>query len=274
MGYREASDAEKERFERIAAKVSAMERGELEFDKKYRRVIKRSSLEGASNIGGLSEGTLHLCLKYYFEENRDFHEVAFDGYYVDILNGGRAVEVQTKNFCAFRKKLAAVSSKLPVTVVHPIVKNKRLFWTNPDTGEMEGGRTSPMHGDIYDVFRELVYIREIISRENLSFCFPVIECDEYKLLCGWDEKRKKGAVKYGLVPKRLIGFYEYDTAFAFASLLPHTDEQYLTVKKISELIGKKGRAAYAFVNVLMYLDVLKADGKAGRSIKYIYGENY
>lgn len=274
MGYRDATKEEKLRFENAVQYVSTLERESLEFDSKHRRVIKRSSLEGASNIGGLSEGELHLCLKYFFEENRDFHEVYFDGYYADILRGERAIEIQTRNFCSFRKKLAAVSEKIPVTVVHPIIKNKRLFWTDPDTGELRGGRTSPVHGDIYGTFRELVYIREIISRENLSFCFPVIECNEYKLLCGWDSKRKKGAVRYGLSPTALLGFYEYDTAFAFASLLPKIDAEFLTVKDVSALIGKKGREASAFVNVLMYLDILCADGKAGRAIKYVYGENY
>lgn len=274
LGYREATKEEKLRFENAAQYVAALEREGVEFDARHRRVIKRSSLEGASNIGGLSEGELHLCLKYFFEENRDFHEVYFDGYYADILRDERVTEIQTRNFCSFRKKLAAVSSKLPVTVVHPIIKNRRLFWTDPATGELCGGRTSPVHQDIYSVFRELVYIREIISRENLGFCFPVIECDEYKLLCGKEGRRKKDAVRYGLSPKKLLGFYEYDTAFAFASLLPHSDAEYLTVRDVSALIGKKGREASAFVNVLIYLDILRADGKAGRAIKYVYGENY
>lgn len=274
MGYREATPAETERFCAACAHVTSLEGAKVEFDKKHRRTIRRSSLEGTSNIGGLGEKSLHLTLKYFFEENPDFHEVSVGSYFADILRDGRAIEVQTRNFCAFRKKLAAVSEKMPVTVVHPIIKSKRLFWTDTDSGEISGGRTSPKHGDIYSVFRELVYIRELLQRENLSFIFPVLECDEYKILCGWDRERKKGAVRYNLIPKKLIGFYEYDTAFAFASLLPEFSDSFTTVKKISAQIGHTGRVASAFVNVLTYLDILRADGKDGRAIKYVYGDNF
>ncbi len=274
MGYREATKKEQERFAAVCAEVCALESGSVEFDKKHRRVIRRSSLEGGSNIGGLGEKALHLTLKYFFEENPDFHEVPVGSYFADILRDDRVIEVQTRNFCSFRKKLSAVSEKMPVTVVHPIIKSKRLFWTDPDSGEISGGRISPKHGDIYGVFRELVYIRELLQRENLSFIFPVLECDEYKILCGWDGERKKGSVRYNLVPTGLCGFYEYDTAFAFASLLPECEDEYLTVKKISAEIGHRGRVASAFVNVLMYLDILRADGKEGRAVKYVYGDNF
>lgn len=217
---------------------------------------------------------MHLSFKYFFEENTDFHEVSVGKFYADIMRDGHITEIQTKNFCAFRKKLACVSEEHTVTVVHPIIREKHVFWTDPDSGELTGGRKSPRHGDIYGAFHELVYIRELLHRDTLGFCFPVVACDEYKILCGWDSERKKGSVRLKLVPTELFGFYEFDTAFAFAKLLPKCDDDFMTVKTISSMIGKKGREASAFVNVLMYLDILKRDGKDGRAIKYIYGENY
>lgn len=274
MGYREATESEKQRFLDICAEVQALGDGVLEFDRKHKRVIRHSSLEGGSNIGGLGEKTMHLAFKYFFEENADYHEVSVGKYFADIMRDGHITEVQTRNFCSFRKKLAAVSQEHTVTVVHPVIKDKTLYWTDPDSGEIQGGRKSPKHGDIYSVFRELVYIRELLQRDNLSFSFPVVACDEYKILCGWDAKKKKGSVRLKLVPTELYGFYEFDTAFAFAQLLPKCDREFMTVKGISSMIGKKGREASAFVNVLMYLDILRKDGKDGKAIKYIYGENY
>lgn len=274
MGYREATEAEKERFLAVCDYVSGLEGASTEFDKKHRRVIRRSSLEGGRNIGGLGEKTLHLALKYFFEQNSDYHEVPVGPYFADVLRDGAVLEVQTRNFCSFRKKLAFVSQKMPVTVVHPIIREKRLFWTEPDSGEISGGRISPKHCDIYNAFRELVYIRELLHRENLSFCFPVLRCSEYKLLCGWDREKKKGSVRYNLVPEELLGFYEFDTAFAFSALLPECEDAFFTVKKISALTGKDARTANAFVNVLKYLDILCEDGKEGRATRYVYGENY
>ena len=274
MGYRQATEEEKQHFDEICIRVQSLENGMAEFDKKHKRFIRRSALEGGSNIGGLSEKTMHLAFKYFFEEDTDMHEVAVGKHFADIMRDGHITEIQTRNFCSFRKKLAVVSQDHTVTVVHPIINSKRLFWTDPDSGETGGGRKSPKHGDIYSVFRELVYIRELLQRETLSFCFPVVDCDEYKILCGWDSERKKGSVRRSLIPTFLHGFYEFDTAFAFAGLLPKCEDEYLTVKKTASLIGKTVRETSPFVNVLMYLDILRKDGKTGNSIKYVYGENY
>ncbi len=274
MSYREAKISEKQRFAEICRRVQSLESGNIEFDKKSRRVIRRTSLEGKSNIGGLGEKTMHLTFKYFFEENSDFHEVPVGKYYADILKDQRILEIQTANFCSFRKKLAQVSKEYPVTVVHPLKRTKRLFWTDTESGEICGGRISPKHEDIYNAFSQLVYIRELLQRENLSFCFPVVDCEEYKLLCGWDKQRKKGSVRYKLIPTELVGFYEFDSSFAFAALLPRSDDEYLTVKSVSKLIKKSPAVASPFVNTLMYLDILRRNGKIGNTIKYVYGENY
>lgn len=272
MGYREATYEEKHNFTKTALIISGYDRGELEIDEKHRRLIKRRSLEGENNIGGLGEKTMHLAFKYFFEPNPAYHEIKIGRHYADIMRDGAVTEIQTKNFCSFRKKLAAVSEKHPVTVVHPIISTNRLYTVDRDTGERSRGRTSPVHENIYTVFEELVYIRELLGRESLSFVFPVIECESYRISFDKTKKRKYGSVHYDTVPVNLVGFYEFDSAFAFAQLLPYTDEP-LTVKKVAELIGNK-RSASAFVNVLMYLDILCKDGKVGKANRYIYGENY
>ncbi len=272
MGYREATCEEKHNFTKVALIISGYDRGELEIDEKHRRLIKRQSLEGENNIGGLGEKTMHLAFKYFFEPNSAYHEIKIGRHYADIMRDGAVTEIQTKNFCSFRKKLAAVSEKYPVTVVHPIISTNRLYTVDRDTGERSRGRISPVHESIYTVFEELVYIRELLGRESLSFVFPVIECESYRISFDKSKKRKLGSVHYDTIPTNLVGFYEFDSAFAFAQLLPYTEET-LTVKKVAELIGNK-RSASAFVNVLMYLDILCKDGKVGKANRYIYGENY
>lgn len=277
MSYRAATEEEKERFSRICEKIALSELSAMkdyEFDKKHRRIIKRSSLEGDVNIGGLSEKGLHLSLKYFFDENREHHEVKVGSHFADIFKNGQIIEIQTRNFCSFRKKLACVSESNPVLVVHPIIKNKAVYWLEPESRELKGGRKSPKHGDIYDAFRELVYIRELLQRESLSFCFPILECDEVRLLCGWDNERKKGAIRYSLIPKKLLGFYEFDTAFAFATLLPQSASDNITVASVSKQIGKDKRLTSAFLNVLLYLDILGRCRDGKRGYRYFYGENY
>lgn len=277
MSYRDATQEETERFSGICSKIGLSElyaMKDFEFSKKHRRVIKRTSLEGDVNIGGLSEKSLHLSLKYFFDENHSHHEIKVGSHIADIFCDGQITEIQTRNFCSFRKKLACVSEEYPVLVVHPIIKNKTLYWLEPESGEINGGRTSPKHMDIYDAFRELVYIRELLQRENLSFCFPVLECDEIRLLCGWDKEKKKGSVRYSLIPKKLLGFYEFDTAFAFATLLPKNDGDNMTVASVSKQIGKDKAVTSAFLSVLLYLDILGRYRDGKRGYRYFYGENY
>ena len=55
MGYREASADEKKFFCETMLKIKSETHLETEIDKKNKRLIKRSSLVGESNIGGLGE---------------------------------------------------------------------------------------------------------------------------------------------------------------------------------------------------------------------------
>ena len=98
-------------------------------------------------IGCLGEKILHVVLKQYLEPDPSFHEVKIGRYVADIAGDSGVVEIQTRNFSALKKKLAAFLPHYPVTVVTPIPQIKWLSWIEEQTGEVTKKRKSPKTGN-------------------------------------------------------------------------------------------------------------------------------
>ncbi len=269
MGYREATCAERERFLNIAEKASGL-CGDVEIDEKKGRIIRRTTLFGNTNIGGLSEKALHLALKYFYEENEDFHEVYINGFYADIMRDGEIIEVQTKNFVSFRKKIDTLSRDFPVMIVHPVRKDNKIVTIDGETGEEIRRKISPHHENIYSVFKKLVYLRDFLPRDTISLSFPVVTTLDRRISLAGARK----PIKADIYPTDLLGFYEFDTPYALSSLLPEIEGEYLLVKDLAKKLSITHDTAGAMANVMLRLGILKKDGKEGRAIKYIYGKNY
>ena len=66
-----------------------------------------------TGIGTLRETDLHAALKRLYAEPGDVLEARVDGYVIDLLRGELAIEFQTHNFHAIRRKLAGRSPGSP-----------------------------------------------------------------------------------------------------------------------------------------------------------------
>lgn len=275
-----APDAEKRRsFAEALAHVTELENGapETELTPTPGRKV---GIEGGTNIGGLGERTLHLILKYMTEPDKSFHEVKCGRFFADIKRGGEITEVQTKNFRAMRKKLAAFTSAqdgeepLKVAVVHPIVESKTLIWVDPESGELSGFRKSPKHESIYGVFREIYSLGDLLEHKNLSFVFPVLACDEYKLKCGRSRDGKHyGAARLNRIPTEYLGEYRFARGADFARLLPEElRSEKITVKKAAAALGLDTRLAHSFLRSLCFCGFMRVCGKdgGGRADLYMY----
>ena len=98
-----------------------------EFQNLLSIACSRAKSEGAEmGIGTYGEKLLHRTLKYYFEPNSDFHEVAFNGSVADIKNGEGIIEIQTRSFEKLVPKLERFLCCSHVTVVYPIIERKRI----------------------------------------------------------------------------------------------------------------------------------------------------
>ncbi len=182
---------------------------------------RKHSREGGTNIGGLSESTLHLTLKYCIEPDNNYHEVYFCGCEIDVLKNDVAYEIQTKNFSALKKKLLKLPENLDITVVFPVIREKRIFWLDTANGVVSGGRKSPKKETGFMLFKELIYINEFLERKNLHFSVVHLKCDDFKVVCGKDKNQRYGTERVDRVPTELIKIENFGSAQDFfAEYLP------------------------------------------------------
>ena len=140
-------------------------------------------------IGTQNEGSLHASLKEYYRQPGDICEGHVDGYLIDVIQPGRLVEIQTRNFSAIKGKLANLLQNHKVQLVHPITVRRHILRVAPETGEVLSRRKSPKRGSIYDLFAELVSIPHLLLHPNLTMEAALvveeeIRCDDLARAAG------------------------------------------------------------------------------------------
>lgn len=219
-------------------------------------------------IGTLSEKTVHGVLKHFFEPDEDCHEVALNGYFADIYNDSGVIEIQTRQFNKLREKLAVFLNYYPVTVVYPMPANKWLSWINPETGETGGRRKSPRHFTIYDSFFELYKIKSYLKNPNLTIKLVLMDVEEYKLLNGWDNSKKRGAWRYDRIPVGIREIVVLEQPEDYMQFVPYELEDGFTSKDFASVCRINKSTAGLALNILNYMGMVKRTGKQGNS--YIY----
>lgn len=226
-----------------------------------------SGREGRS-IGTYKEKTLHAILKDYYAPDKSMQEISVDGYVADIYTGQEIIEIQTANFNKMRAKLNCFLPNYPVTVVYPIARIKYLSWIDEATGECSKPRKSPVKGSVYRAFVELYKIKSILSQENLCLCFPLLEVEEYRLLNGWSQDKKKGSCRYDWIPRALLDEIRLEKPEDYLRLIPENLPEPFTALEFGKAVGEKKQIAGIVLHVLNYLNVLERCENRGRFYTY------
>lgn len=226
-----------------------------------------SGREGRS-IGTYKEKTLHAILKDYYAPDKSMQEISVDGYVADIYTGQEIIEIQTANFNKMRAKLNCFLPNYPVTVVYPIARIKYLSWIDEATGECSKPRKSPARGSVYRAFVELYKIKSILSQENLCLCFPMLEVEEYRLLNGWSQDKKKGSCRYDRIPRALLDEIRLEKPEDYLGLIPENLPEPFTALEFGKAVGEKKQIAGIVLHVLNYLNVLERCENRGRFYTY------
>lgn len=219
-------------------------------------------------IGRLSEKTLHSVLKYYFEPDDSRHEIPIAGYYADIANADGITEIQTASFGSLRNKLDVFLPSWPVNVVHPIPYQRWLHWVNPQSGEISEGRKSPKKGSLYEIVKELVFIKPYLLHPHLTITAVLLDMDEYKLLDGFGASNKIRASRQERLPRRFIESYVLGGAQGYQALLPAGLPQPFSTREFAKAAGLPPRLASAAVNVLKNTGTIRQTGKSGNLLLY------
>ena len=225
-------------------------------------------------FGTLQEKTVHAVMKLYYEPNIDYHEVPIEGYIADIYTGSRIIEIQNGNFNRLRDKLKTFLPEYEVRVVFPIPHNKWLIYMDEESGELSGKRKSPITGSIYSAFPELYKIKEYLTHPNLSFAFPLIDMDEYRLLSSRGRGRSRGRNKgkrgsrYDRMPLDLYDEIIIERCEDFIQVIPYELNETFTVKEFAAAAHIHRDLAQVTLHILYNMGLVDRPGK--RSREYLY----
>lgn len=236
---------------------------------KLKVLLKQNDPHG---FGTLQEKSVHAVMKLAYEPDEDYHEVPVEGYIADIYRDGRIIEIQNGNFGKLRPKLAAFLPLYSVTVVFPIPHFKWLIWMDEESGELSEKHKSPVTGNAYHAFPELYKIKPFLKDPNLSFSFPLIDMDEYRLLNGWSRNKKRGSSRYDRMPVSLFDEIRVERIEDFMQFVPIDLAESFTITDFAKAAGLRRELAAETVPLLLYLDILQREGKRGREYLYRVAE--
>lgn len=219
-------------------------------------VARALSEKGPGGIGTLSEKTLHRALKYWYEPDEGKHEIPFGSFFADIRSDEGVTEIQTGSFFHLNKKLAELLKTERVTLVCPVVRRRRVIWTDPSTGEIKKPRLSPKKGRLEDVFLELVHILPRLREGDLLICVPLVDADDYRIKRPPRRKyHDKGFDKLDLVPTELVSETVFVTKEDWLRLLPDMPEGF-TAGELAKALSLPAGTAQAMLRTLAALGAL------------------
>ncbi len=117
-------------------------------------------------INTYNESSLHRALKLlYAQKTGGLTEQKSGPFIADVLSPSGVTEIQTKNVSALKSKIEYfISQKIPVNVVHPIVREKTII-TLSSSGELLSKRKSPNEETLYSLPKELTGIYNLLTKE-------------------------------------------------------------------------------------------------------------
>lgn len=223
-------------------------------------------------IGSLNEKSLHATLKHGYAQPGDQIEVPINGYMIDLVRPGdpmpTLIEIQTRNFAAIKPKLLKLLPIYPVRLVHPIAIQRDLILLAGDGGEIIARRKSPKRGRLEEIFRELVFIPDLIQHPNLTIEVLLLHDAEIRRDDGQGSWRRK---HQSIADRRLIailGSRIFNGVADFCALLPAALPETFTTADLAKMAKVSPSIAGKMVYCLRQCGGITLIGKAGRSYQY------
>lgn len=217
-----------------------------------------------SGIGTLSEKSIHSVLKKYYEPQNCNHEVKVGNYIADIVGENGIIEVQTHSLFRLQKKLDVFLDYCPVTVVHPVIKERRIKWLD-ENGVLIRQRKSPLKQNIYDALFELYGIKYALDNPNMTVIIPVINAEDLRIR---KSRTKSVYAKADKIPVSIEEELVLSCADDWRVFVPCGLEEVFTSKEFAAATGIHPKTAWYCLNILNYLGIAKKDGKRQNSILY------
>lgn len=188
-----------------------------------------------------------------------------DGFVADVVAGDRIFEIHTGSFWSLKTKLPRLLDRHPVTLVHPVAKDRYLVRAAPGNPARTVRRMSPKHGTVFEVFSALSSIPHLLEHPNLTLEVVLTVEEEIRSA---SNRRRRGWV---CVDRRLVDVVRTYAIASMADLLALVDSdlpEEFTTSDIARAMSSRRRlgqqAAYCFRRA----GVARAVGKRGNEVVY------
>ncbi len=216
------------------------------------------------HIGTLAERSLHAALKEYLAQPGDRIEARVGRYVIDIVRDGLLIEVQTGSLHRIRRKLVRLLQEHAVALYIPIAARKWIVRQAAD-GARIGRRRSPRQGRLVDVFRQLVYLPQVLGHPDLTLWVLMIEEEEVRRDDGRGSWRRR---RWSVADRRLLTVVSQHclaTPADLLALLPAELPQPFTNRDLAHSLGCRPALAQKITYTLRRLESLQVEGKRGRA---------
>lgn len=230
-----------------------------------------NSVHGRSTIGTYKEKIIHLVLKKFFCEDEARHEVKIGRYVADAVSDEAVFEIQTRGLYPLKKKIPSYieDTDKKIIVILPIISRKRLFWVNPESGEMSEPRRMSVAKPKNSLLREFMWIGGLVDFLRIEFKAVFIDADEYRLLDGIGVDKKIKATKIDRIPKELIDIVTIDSRQAFSDFfLPKALPREFCAKDFERATGLKRKGVSAGLRALELVGIIEREKQSERKVVY------
>ena len=180
----------------------------------------REPRRAGASIGELNERSLHRVLKARYAAAGGVMEQTVDGFVADVVAGGRIVEVHTGSFRPLKRKLPRLLARHPVTLVHPVARDRYIVKVAADPDAPPTRRRSPKHGSVFQVFPALASIPALLAHPNLMLEIVMTVEEEVRVM------NRRGAWRRGgwaVLDRRLVDVVETHAIGTMADLFALLD---------------------------------------------------
>ena len=219
------------------------------------------------HIGTLNEKPLHASLKAWVAEPGDQFEVRIGRFVVDIVRGSQLIEIQTGSTSPLKRKLTTLLKHHAVHLVVPIARQKTIVTIDTE-GQVVSTRKSPKHGELLDVFHQLVSLRELLGDANFSVQALLIHVEEIRRPRTTRKKRWKD---WEVHERRLVEVFDHVTLHHpgdFLAAIPSALEEPFTTSDLARATGRPRRVAQQIAYCLREMGALVAIDRKKQGILY------
>lgn len=217
-------------------------------------------------IGTYGEKRLHRVIKQWVCPRKECHEQSVGRFVADLHMEGEIVEIQTGSLRPLARKLREYlgTTEDRITVIYPLIGERRILRMNPETGEVLSNRRSPKKEEWTDALPEIFWLRELLPSERISLRLLRIKGEERR----YSERvrhRKSGAYEGEFFPEELLEERWLTSMEDYRAFLPPRDS--FTAGEYGSFSKQKGRRLYSCLNLFCAMGLLRRE-REGRQYRY------